>query len=193
MGHAQHDLFDAKLATAFDDLFQSRHDRLRPVEAKALCAGVLHLAELLELLCLDELIEDRAPSLGSESDVLALALDAMLDPILLRGNRDVHVLHADVPTVGAAHYPQDLPHRCRFQAQHPVDKNGAVEVGLREAVSLRLQFAVHLAVRQPQRVEISGEVAHDAVGTDQHQRADRILCRPQRSGRRHLKTDGLRP
>ena len=67
-----------------------------------------------------------------------LALDAILDPSLLRGARDVHELHANVPAVGAAQDAQDLPHGRRLEPQHAVDEDRPVEVGIREAVGLGL-------------------------------------------------------
>ena len=63
MRHAHDDLFDAELAAALDDLLQRRDDRLGAVETEALGAGVLHLAELLERLRLDQLVEDGARAL----------------------------------------------------------------------------------------------------------------------------------
>ena len=87
MRHADDDLLDAELAAALDDLLQRRHHGLGAVEAEALGAGVLHLGELLERLRLDQLVEDRALALGREADVLVLALDALLDPGLLRRAR----------------------------------------------------------------------------------------------------------
>ncbi len=63
MRHADDDLFDAELAAALDDLLQRRNHRLGAVDAEALGAGVFHLAELLERLRLDQLVEDGAPAL----------------------------------------------------------------------------------------------------------------------------------
>ena len=190
MRHADDDLFDAELAAALDDLLQRRDHGFGAVDAEALGAGVLHLAELLERLRLDQLVEDGAPAFRREADVLLLALDAVLDPRLLRRAGDVHELHADVPAVGAAHDAQDLPHRRRLEAEHAVDEDRAVEVGVGEAVGLRLQLAMHLAVGEAERVEVGGQMAHDAIGADEHQGADRILRRPQRGGRRHLEAAG---
>ena len=96
--------------------------------------------------------------------------------------RDVHEFDADVLAVGAPHNPQDLPDRCRFEAQHVVDEDRPVVIGLHEAVGLGHQFGMDLLFGQAQRIEIGGEMAHDAVGPDQHQSADRILRRAQRCG-----------
>ena len=87
MRHADDDLFDAERAAALDDLLQRRDHRLAAVEAEALGAGELHVAELLEALGLDQLVEDRALALAGEADLLVAAFDALLDPGLLRRSR----------------------------------------------------------------------------------------------------------
>ena len=129
------------------------------VEAEALGARVLHVGELLEGLRLDQLVEDRALALDGEGDVLVAALDALLDPGLLRRRGDVHELDADVPAVGAAQDLQDLAHGGHLEPQHLVDEDRAVEIGLREAVGLGPQLLVDLALGETQRIEIGGQVA----------------------------------
>ncbi len=41
--------------------------------------------------------------------------------------------------------------------EHVVDEDRAVEIGLGEAVGLRLQLAVDLAIGEAERVEVGGE------------------------------------
>src|SRR6266581_6469035 len=77
MRHADDDLFDAERAAALDDLLQRRNHRLAAVEAEALGAGELHVAELLEAVGLDELVEDRALALAAEVDFLVAALNTL--------------------------------------------------------------------------------------------------------------------
>src|ERR1051325_10464638 len=62
--HADHDVLHAQIAAALDDLLQRRDQRLSPVEAEALGAGELDVAEFLEALGLDQLVEDRALALS---------------------------------------------------------------------------------------------------------------------------------
>ena len=83
-------------------------------------------------------------------------------------------------------------HGRRLEAEHAVDEDRAVEVGVGEAVGFGLQLAVHLAVGEAERIEVGGEMAHDAIGADQHQRADAVLRRAQRGGRRHLEAERVR-
>ena len=97
------------------------------------------------------------------------------------GDGDVHELDADLPAVGAAQDLEDLAHGRGLEAEHVVDEDRAVEIGVGEAVGLGLQLRVHLALGEAQRIEVGGEMAHDAIGADQHQRADAVLGRAQRT------------
>ena len=101
MRHAEHDLLHAEIAAALDDLLERRDQRFAAVEAEALGAGELHVAELLEAFGLDELVEDGALALARERDLLVGPLDALLDPGLLFRVRDVHELEAEGLAVGA--------------------------------------------------------------------------------------------
>ena len=91
-----HDVLHAELAAALDDLLQRRDQRLAAVEAEALGAGDICVEELLEAFGLDQLLEDGDLALAGEGDLLVAALDALLEPGLLRGVGDVHELDADV-------------------------------------------------------------------------------------------------
>ena len=55
---------------------------------------------------------------------LSLALDALLDPRLLRRRGDVHELDADVAAVGAAQDLHDLADGRHLQTEHLVDEVG---------------------------------------------------------------------
>src|SRR5215471_8457899 len=128
MSHADDDFFDAQRTAALDDLLERRDHRLAAVEAEALRAGEPQVAELLEALGLDQLVEDRALALAREADLLVGPFDAVLDPALLRRVRDVHELDAERLAVGA---PQDGDHfvdRGELQPEHPVDENLAVKI-----------------------------------------------------------------
>ena len=54
-GMPTHDLLDAEIAAALDDLLQRRDQRFGAVEPEALGAGEFDVAELLEALGLDQL------------------------------------------------------------------------------------------------------------------------------------------
>ena len=61
-----------------------------------------------------------------------------------------------------------------LEAEHVVDEDRAVEVGLGEAVGLGAELGVGQLLLEPERVEVGLEVAADAVGADQHQRAQAV-------------------
>ncbi len=52
--------FTPSWTAALDDLLQRRNHGFAAIEAEALGARVLHVGELLEVLRLDQLVEDRA-------------------------------------------------------------------------------------------------------------------------------------
>ena len=144
------------------------------VEAEALGAGELQVAELLEALGLDQLVEDRALALAGELDLLVAAFDALLHPGLLHRIGDVHELDAERLAIGAAQDGEHLAHGREFETEHLVEEDLAVEVGLGEAVGARIELRLGLLRLESERIELGVEVAADAVGADQHQRVDRI-------------------
>ena len=75
MRHAEHDLFDAEIAAALDDLLERRDQRLAAVEAEAFGAGELGVAELLEAFGFDQLL--RIARLPSRVKVISLSAPSM--------------------------------------------------------------------------------------------------------------------
>src|ERR1022692_2836785 len=82
-------------------LLQRRDQRFGAVQAEPLGAGEFQIAELLKAFRFDQLHQDRAPALTRKTDFLVRALDALLDPALLRGVADVHELDTERLAVGA--------------------------------------------------------------------------------------------
>jgi hypothetical protein len=177
MRHAEDDLAHPERAAALDDLLERRDDRLAAVETEALGAGVFRVEEALEALGLDELVEDRPPALAGEGDLLLRSFDALLQPGLLARLGDVHELDAERRAVGAAQDGEHLADGRELQAEHVVDKDLAVEIGLAEAVGGRVELWMRLRRLEPQRIEIGLEMAAHAVGADHHQRADGVARR----------------
>ena len=140
--HADDDLLEPQRAAALDDLLHRRHQRLGAVEAEPLGAHELHMAELLEALGLDQLVQDRPAALAGEGDLLAVALDPLLQPAGLFGVGDVHVLQREGAAIGALHDVEDLAHRGHFEAEHVVEEDRPVHVGLGEAVGGRVELRV---------------------------------------------------
>src|SRR5438105_4066559 len=108
MRHAEHDLLDAEIAAALDDLLECRYQRLGAIKAEPLGAGEFDVTEFLEALGLDQLLQNCATAFGREADLLVRPLDAFLDPALLRAIRDVHELDTERLAVGAAADRHDL-------------------------------------------------------------------------------------
>ena len=140
MRHADADFLHAEIAAALDDLLHRRDQRLGAVEAEALGAGVFDVEEFLEAFRLDQLVEDRALALAGEGDLLVAAFDALLDPRLLRGVGDVHELHAERLAVGAAQDGEDFAQGSELEAEHHVEEDAAVVVGLGEAIGARVEL-----------------------------------------------------
>ena len=192
MRHAEHDLLHAERAAALDDLLERRDHRLAAVEAEALGAGELDVAEFLEAFRLDQLVEDRALALAREADLLVGPFDALLHPALLGAVGNVQELDAERLAIGALQDRDDLAQRREFEAEHLVEENLAVHVGVGEAVGARIELLLVLARLEAERVEIGVEMAARPIGADQHQRVDRIARRLLHLGGRQLDALDLR-
>jgi len=64
-----------------------------------------------------------------------------------------------------------------LQAQHVVDEDLAIQIGIGEAIGAVVQLGMLLDLGQAQRVQLGQQVTAHAVGADQHQRADGIQLR----------------
>src|SRR5579871_5063522 len=177
MRHADHDFLHAEIAAALDDLLQRRNQGFSAVKTKALGAGELDVAEFFETFGLDELVEDSAPSLAGEGDLLVRPLDTLLDPGFLRGVRDVHEFDAEGLTVGALADRNDLTQSPVFKAEHVIEEDLAVEVSLRKAVRARIELFAIARRFDAKRIELGVEMTAHPVGADQHQRAHRVARR----------------
>ena len=180
MRHAEDDLLHAELAAALDDLLQRRDQRLAAIEAEALGARVLDVEELLEAFRLDQLL--RIAFLPSPVKAMSLSGPSMRSWIqaFSSGIGDVHELDAERRAIGAL---QDLEHLADgrvLEAEHVVDEDRAVIVGLGEAVGGRA--TVRCSLRSIAGRCRAGrdwqQVAAHAVGADHHDRADRIAASP---------------
>src|SRR5215472_17716909 len=129
MRHADDDLAHAERTAALDDLLHRRDHRFTAVEAEPLGAGEFQIAESLEALGLDQLVEDGALTLAGEGDLLVGPLDALLDPAFLRAVGQVQKFDAQRLAIGAAQDADDLADGPERQSQDAVEKNLAVEIG----------------------------------------------------------------
>ena len=183
MGHADDDLAHAERAAALDDLLQRRDHQLGAVEPEALGAGEFDVGELLEPFGFDELVEDGALALAGEGDLLVGPLDAFLNPAFLRAVGDMQKFDAQRLAIGASQDGDDLAQRAEFEAEHVVEKDRAVEIGLGEPVGARIKLLLVVRRRQAERIEVGVEMAAGAIGADQHERAYRVAGRTLDVGR----------
>src|SRR5262249_53395955 len=174
MRHADHDLAHAERAAALDDLLQRRDHRFGAVESEALGPGEFHVAEFLEALGFNELVEDGALALAREGDLFVRALDAFLDPTFLRRIGNVEEFDAERLTIGPAQDGDDLAHRAEVEPEHMIEEDAAVEIGFAETVSARVELLLVLWRFEAERIEIGMEMAARPKGADEHQRPDRI-------------------
>ena len=99
--------------------------------------------------------------------------DVLLDPLLLVGLLDVHVLDAHGARVGVAEDAEDLAQRHRGAARvaaEVADGEVAVEVPDREVVVGDVELGMRVRLSPPERVEVGDEVPADAVHV--HERVD---------------------
>ena len=134
-----------------------------PSRPKRLVPLYLTSMNCLEAFGLDQLLQDRALALAGEGDALVVALDARLDPGLLRRIGNVHELDAERRAVGARQDLQHLPDGREFEPEHIVDEDRPVVVGLGEAVGSRRQLVVVLQrLGEAERIEIGVQMAAHA-------------------------------
>ena len=174
MGHADDDLLDPVLAAIFDHRLERRHHRFAAVEAEALGADIFAGEELLPLLALDDLGEDRLLALGGEADRGLAPLHPLLEEAALLEVVDVHIFEAELAAIIAPQHLDDLAHGGGLEAERTVEKDRPVERVAGEAVKFGGEIGGELALDEAERVEIGGEVAAHPVGADQHHRPDRI-------------------
>ena len=178
VGHAQNDFIDTQIAAALDDLFQRRDHGLAAVQSEPLGAGETLVQEAFEALGLDQLVQDGDLAFLGEGVGLELvrSLEPFLKPGLLLRLGDMHVLDADIAAVGALQDRQHLADRARLQAQHAVEVDRPVQIGAGEAIEFRRKFGVLDRLFNAQRVQVGLKMAAHAIGADQHQGADGIVC-----------------
>src|SRR3546814_9703510 len=81
-------------------LLERGDGRVTAIEAEPLGAGIFPVEELLEHLRRGQPVEDRPLAPVGEIGLVTNSLDALLDPGLLLGIRDMHVLDADIAAIG---------------------------------------------------------------------------------------------
>ncbi len=89
----------------------------------------------------------------------------------------MHELDTKGGAIGPTQNFQHFRNGGKFQAQHVVDEDLAIIIGLGETIRGWMQLFVILGFRQFQRIEICMKMATHAIGTDHHQGTNGIACR----------------
>ena len=104
---------------------------------------------------------------SSELELDLDPLDLGLDPALLVGVLDVHVLDADRAAVRVAQHAEEVTEVHALLARHAAGQELAVEVPDRQPVGGRVELVRHGRLFPVQRVEVGDAVTAGAVGADQ--------------------------
>src|SRR5579883_1209155 len=185
MRHAEDQFLHAELTAALDHLLERGNERLPAIEAKALGAGVAAIEKALERLGDGQALENGALALAGEFGLVARHLDAPLDPLALLELLHMHVLDADMAAISGLQRLQDLAQGRGLKAEHAVDEDRPVVIGLGEAIGRGIEIGVIGPAHEAERIEIGDEVAAHAIGADEGERAQRIerrLARLRRCG-----------
>ena len=132
VGHADVDFLDPRHAGIFDHRLKRRDRALAAVEPEALGPDIFLGEELLPLLGLDDLGQDRLLALGGELDGVLGALDPVLDEAPLLQIVDVHIFEADVAAVGVLKHLDDLAHVARSSPRTP-----PIQIGWSRSASVK--------------------------------------------------------
>ena len=165
VGHADHRRIETGVGGHRQDLVEDRDRRLGALQAEPLGADVLGGEELLERLGRVESLDDALLALLGDGRLHAF--DLRLDPALLGGLLDVHVLDADRAAVRIAQHAEQIAELHLLVAADATGEELAVEVPDRQAVCGRIELVGHLRLLPAQRIEIGDEVAAHAVHADQ--------------------------
>ena len=176
VGHAEHRRVEGRVGGVGQEGVEERDRRLGALDAEALLGDVAGGEELLERLGRVEAVEDV--QLLVPVDGVVGALDLGLDPVLLVGLLDVHVLDADRAAVGVAQDAEDVAERGPLAAGQAAGEVLPVEVPDRQPVAGGVELLVHAGRLHAQRVEVGDEVPSHPVHVDQ--RVDLGLLLDQR-------------
>ena len=94
-----------------------------------------------------ELLQDLPLLVGTRVEETARPLDPALDPALLVRLLDVHELDADRAGIGLAQDLDDHAQGGLLQAQHVIEVELAVEVGVGEAVGAVVELGMRIFMR----------------------------------------------
>ena len=165
MRHAHDDLGHAGAGGGVEQRVEQHDGRLGTLEAEALLPDVAGVEKALEDLGRVQPVEDVALLLVVERR--RLALDVLLDPTLLLGVLDVHVLDAQRPAVGVAQHVEDLVERGDVAAGQAVGDEVPGQVPDGQPVGERVELGVDVRRLGVEGVEVGDEVPAHPVHVDE--------------------------
>ncbi len=165
--HPENDLADAAARGALDETVEERNRRVAALDGIPPLPEELRPQEALEILRGDELLEDLPAHLRRER--LRRRADAVANPLLLLGARDVAVLDPHLAAVGAAHHRDDVAQRHVVAALKSSGPELAVEVPDRQAIGLEIELGMRDDRPEAQRVDVGDEMPADTVRVDERE------------------------
>ncbi len=165
MRHAEDNLGDPGVGGSVEHGVDERDRRLGSLEAEALLADVAQVEERLEGLGGVQLAEDVPLLLGRQH--LRGPLDVVLDPELLLGTLDVHVLHADRTAVGVAQDLEDLRERKDLAPRQAEGVEAPLKVVGAEPVAPGVEVRAELRGTLLEGIEPRDQVAAHPVHVDE--------------------------
>ena len=170
MRHADDNLPRRGPPGALDQLIQQWDQAVRTLQRKALLADIAGMQVLLQATRSDQALQHVQTRLLWQLDLAMVQFDALLQPALLRGIGDVHVLEADGAAIGAVERRQQvLQHHPRRGAAKRTNVILAFQIHGVEPMKFRRQIGRARAWIQVQRVEVGRQVTTKPIGVDQLQ------------------------
>ena len=170
VGHAEHDVAHARRRPARVQSASSMGTSVSaPSRLNRFCPRYLVCRKRSNASA--ALSRSRMRCFSADGDRWVRALDLLLDPLLLVGLLDVHVLDADGARVRVAQHAEDVAQRHDLAGQpagaEVADRELAVEVPDREVVVRDVELGVGVGLAPPERVEVGDEVAAHPVHVDE--------------------------
>ena len=134
MRHTDNDLVDTKLCAAFEYLFDQRDHRFTTIKTETLGACVFSVQILLKDLGLRQALQNCPSANIREIRAIANTFDPLLNPGLFLRFLYMHELNTNLAAIGLLQNFDDLAQRGAFQAEHVVDEDGPVHIGVGKTV-----------------------------------------------------------
>ena len=163
--HAHHRRIQTGVRRAREDLVHDRNGALGTLETEPLGAHVLGGEELLERLGGVEAFEHAVLLVLGQLE--RHTLEMRLDPTLLVGVLNVHVLHADGAAIRVAQHAEKVTQAHLGGAGHATGEELSIEIPDGQSVGDGVQFHRELGLLPAQRIDVGDEVSADPVHADE--------------------------